>query len=104
MSLSIEKMEEKLDLFLDPVLSFRRKALAPAKKLAQFDEQVQNFVLHWVEVAASTNAEMAFQFADLFDQAYTYLNADLENIQQWLIKAMSAYDEKGLMSAIKVFQ
>ena len=55
-------------------------------------------------MAAATNAEMAFQFADFFDQAYDYLNADLDTIHQWLIKAMSAYDEKGLMSSIKVFQ
>ncbi len=78
-------MEEKLDIMLDPVLSFRRTAMGPAKKLAQFDDKVQEFVLHRVEIAAATNAEMAFQFADFFDQAYDYLNADLDIIHPFCI-------------------
>ncbi len=97
-------MEEQLDELLDPVLSFRRTARGPAQKLCQFDAGVQEFVLHWVRVISATNAEMAFQFADFFDQAYHCLEQDLQLVHDWIIKAMSAYDEKGLMAAIKILQ
>ena len=95
-------MEEKLDPFLDPVLSFRRSAIGPAKQMASLNAQEQQFGLHWVEIIAATNAEMAYQFSANFAQAVLSLQHDLEAVQLWIVDAMTAFDEKGLQLSIKV--
>jgi nitric oxide reductase NorD protein len=97
-----EEMEEKLDQFLDPVLSFRRTAAAPARKLSRFKRKQQDNVLHWVEVIAATNAEMAYQYADKFPEAMQYLHDDLDAVECWIIEAITAFDEKGLQLSIQV--
>lgn len=96
--LNAEQMEERLDEFLDPVLSSRRTAAAPARELAHLDRERQEFVLHWVAVIAKTNAELSFQFAAFASKAMGRM--DLDGVHGWLIQAMDAYDTKGLMQAI----
>lgn len=99
-----EEMEELLDQFLDPVLSFRRSAAGPAGQLAALTASEQNFCLHWAAVIAATNAEFAFQYAAYFSPAVAFLKHDQEAIKSWTIDAMSAFDERGLHFAIKVLQ
>ncbi|MBE9525748.1 MAG: hypothetical protein IME94_02145 [Proteobacteria bacterium] len=43
--LNADQMEEKLDQFLDPVLSFRHSATGPAKQMASFNAQEQQYGL-----------------------------------------------------------
>ena len=97
-----EDMEEQLDQYLDPVLSFRRSATGPAKQISALTVKEQQFALHWVEVIALTNAEMAFQYAAHFSDAILFLQHDLKAVEQWTIEAMSAFDEKGLQLSIKI--
>ena len=61
--LTAAEIEEKLDEFLDPVLSSRRTAGGLARALAAFERSQQDFVTRWVDIIAKTNAEMAYQFA-----------------------------------------
>ncbi len=100
--LNAEEMEERLDEFLDPILSSRRTAAAVAKRLAVCNSQQQTFVLHWVEVIAHTNAELAYQFANNVIQALNIM--DYEGVEAWIIQAMDVYDKKGLHSAIGVLR
>lgn len=97
-----EDMEEQLDQFLDPVLSFRRSAAGPAQQMSALTMQEQQFGLHWVGVIASTNAEMAYQYAAHFSDAVLFLQHDLDAVENWTIEAMSAFDERGLQLCIKV--
>ena len=101
-ALNAEDMEEQLDQYLDPVLSFRRSAAGPAKQMAALSTQEQQFGLHWVEVIALTNAEMAYQYAAHFSEAVLFLQHDLDAVEHWTIAAMSAFDERGLQLCIKV--
>ncbi len=101
-ALNAEDMEEQLDQFLDPVLSFRRSAAGPAKQMSVLSVKEQQFGLHWVKVIASTNAEMAFQYAAHFSDAVLFLQHDLDAVEYWTIEAMSAFDERGLQLCIKV--
>lgn len=101
-NLSAEAMEEQLDQYLDPVLSFRRSAAGPAKKMSTLSTEEQQFGLHWVKIIAATNAEMAYQFAANFSDAVLYLQHDLDAVKKWTIEAMSAFDERGLQLCIKV--
>ena len=102
LNLNAEEMEEKLDQFLDPVLSFRRSAVGPAKLMAALNAEEQKFGLHWVEIIAATNAEMAYQFAATFSDAVFALKHDLDAVKIWTVEAMSAFDERGLQLSIKV--
>jgi nitric oxide reductase NorD protein len=100
--LNADEMEERLDEFLDPILSSRRTAASVAKKLAVCNYQQQEFVLHWVGVIAHTNAELAYQFANNVIQALNLM--DDEGVEAWIIQAMDVYDKKGLHSAIGVLR
>ena len=100
--LNEEQMEERLDEFLDPILSSRRTAASVAKKLAVCNYKQQEFVLHWVGVIAHTNAELAYQFANNVVQALNIM--DDEAVEAWIIQAMDVYDKKGLHSAIGVLR
>ncbi|MCW8932961.1 MAG: VWA domain-containing protein [Gammaproteobacteria bacterium] len=100
--LDAETMEEQLDQFLDPVLSFRRSAAGPAKQMSALNAKEQQFGLHWVGVIASTNAEMAYQYAAHFSDAVIFLQHDLDAVENWTIEAMSAFDERGLQLCIKI--
>lgn len=100
--LDAEQMEEQLDHYLDPVLSFRRSAAGPAGQMASLTTNEQRIGLHWVAVIAATNAEFAYQYAAHFSDAIRYLKHDIEALESWTIEAMSAFDERGLQLAFKV--
>jgi len=100
--LDAEQMEEQLDQFLDPVLSFRRSAAGPARQMSALNSKEQQIGLHWVAVIAATNAEFAYQYAAHFSTAVTFCKHDPDALRSWTIEAMSAFDERGLQLAFKV--
>lgn len=96
--LSAQELEERLDELLDAVLSIRRSAAGLARGLASLDVPQQGFALHWVEVVAKTNPEMAYQFADCVPRAFALL--DFQGVEAWVITAMDVYDKRGMYPAI----
>jgi len=100
--LSPEQMEDRLDEFLISVLSSRRTAAGVAQMLATCSRSQQEFVLQWVKRIASSNAEMAYQFASHAVKALSLL--DEAGIEAWIIHAMDVYDKKGLHPAIAVLR
>ena len=99
--LKAQEIEEKLDEALDPVLSSRRTAAALARRLAEFERAPQDFVLHWVDIIAKTNAEMAYQFAARAPEAFRLMSAP--TIEAWIIHAMDVYDKQGLYPGCTAF-
>jgi len=100
--LSPEQMEDRLDEFLISVLSSRRTAAGVAQMLATCSRSQQEFVLQWVKRIASSNAEMAYQFASHAVKAMSLM--DEASIEAWIIHAMDVYDKKGLHPAIAVLR
>ncbi len=96
--LNTQKIEDRLDEYLDAVLSTRRNAHGLAQRLARFTRQQQDFVLRWVGIITKTNAELAYQFANLAPEALQIM--DLEGTEQWLIHGVDVYDKFGLYPAI----
>ncbi len=96
------EIEERLDEFLDPVLSSRRTAAGPARLLAAFDRNIQEFVLRWAGIIASSNAEMAYQFASHVPRALALM--DEAGIEAWIIHFMDVYDKTGLYPAAQALQ
>ncbi|MDA8364397.1 MAG: hypothetical protein M0Z84_11430 [Gammaproteobacteria bacterium] len=99
--LSTAELEERLDEYLDPVLSSRRTAGGLAAALAEFGRSQQEFVLQWVGIIAKTNAELAFQFAAQAPEGLRLMLPD--DLESWIIQAMDTYDRMGLYPASAVF-
>ncbi len=93
-SLTFGELEGHLDEYLDPVLSSRRTAEAPAQALSTFSRQQQDFILHWVGVIVRTNSEMGYQFASQAPEALQLMN--LDGVEKWIIRFMDVYDKQGL--------
>lgn len=100
--LSAEEMEERLDEHVDAVLSSRRTAAGPARRLAALERSKQEFVLHWVGAVAQTHSEMAYQVAAYASEALQHM--DGEGVEGWVIQAMDAFDKQGLRAGIAVLQ
>ena len=98
--LSAAELELRLDEFLDPVLSIRRSAAPLAQALSAAPRAQQDFALHWVEVIAKTNPEMAYQFAAHAPAACARMA--LEDVEAWIVEAMDTYDKLGMYPAIAV--
>lgn len=96
------ELEHRLNALLNPVLSSRRTAAPLAKALAPRQRALQNYTLHWVEVIARTNYEMAYQFAAAAPDALALL--DNASAEAWIIHAMDTYDREGLHHGSQVFK
>ena len=96
------ELQDRLDALLDPVLSIRRNAVALAHTLARCTRTEQDFALHWVEVIAKTNPEMAYQFASAVPDGFKSMSTP--TIEAWIIEAMDAYDKLGMYPAIAVLK
>ena len=100
--LTAADLAERLDTLLNPVLSSRRTAAPLAHALLALSRDVQDFTLHWVEVIARTNYEMAYQFAATAPAALNLL--DESTAEAWIIHAMDSYDREGLHQGSEVFK
>ena len=101
-TLTALELEERMEVYLDPVLSSRRTAAQPAADLSQFERREQEFVLHWGAVVARDNSELAYQLTAFAPQAMRLM--DLDGVESWLLYAMDLYDKKGQVPAIRAFQ
>ncbi|MGF1613014.1 MAG: hypothetical protein ACFCVA_03630 [Gammaproteobacteria bacterium] len=97
-ALNAHELEERLDVYLDPVLSSRRTAGGPARSLAALPRHQQDFVLHWVEVICRTSAEMAFQIAAQAARAFGAMEE--RAVEAWIVRAIDVYDTAGLHPAV----
>ena len=100
--LTAAELDKRLDYLLNPVLSSRRSAAPLAQALATLSRALQDFTLHWVEVIARTNYEMAYQFAAAAPAALATLDANTAEV--WIIQAMDSYDREGLHHGSQVFR
>ncbi|MDH3637952.1 MAG: hypothetical protein OES09_05750, partial [Gammaproteobacteria bacterium] len=100
--LTAGEIEDRLEEFLDPVLSSRRTAEQPSRSLAAFPHDIQEFVLRWVGIIVKTNAEMGFQFAQHAAQGLELMG--LVEMEEWVIRAMDIYDKQGLYPGCSAFQ
>ncbi len=96
------ELSKKLDYLLSPVLSSRRTAAPLAQALAPLTRPQQDLVLHWIEVIAHTNYEMAYQYAAAAPAAQARL--DEAGLEAWIIQAMDTYDREGLHRGGQVFR
>ena len=99
-SLSTIHIERRLDRYIDPSFFYGNEEAAG--QLSELDRDQQEFALHWVEVVAAINAEMAYQFVARVRQGLTSMGKT--GVEAWLVYAMDQYDTAGLYPAMTVLK
>jgi len=90
-----DEIEERLDdLFIEVDESV-------INHLTQFDIQTQDTLLELVSKANSTNSGLAYQLCLRLERAVALM--EIDTIEMWLDQAIDAFDNKGLYSAIEIF-
>lgn len=94
-------LESQLDEILEVEFSFRNTAL-PAARIIDLDAPSRDYVLEWVRRVASTNIEIAYQYACNASRALQELEPGM--VEAWALQAMDTYDREGLHPALAVIR
>lgn len=100
--LSADEIEQRLANPLGPVLSPQRNIRQPAIALSACSAKQLEFVLHWSEVIARTNAEMSFQFVHHAPEAIRIM--PLVDVEAWITDAMDYYEHHGLFAGVRALE
>ena len=96
--LTAAQLEERLDIHMISLGA----AEEPARALAAFPREQQDFVLHWVSIVARTSSGMALNFASHVCPALRLMDAG--GVEAWLLACMDIYDTRGLHPAVAAFR
>ena len=96
--LTAVQLEDRLDIHMMALGA----AEEPARALAEFSRQQQDFVLHWVSIVTRTSSGMALNFVSHVCPALRLMDAD--GVEAWLLACMDIYDTRGLHPAVVAFR
>ena len=100
-TLSLKEIIEFLDVCFEVEFSFI-KSEEPAALIARQTPENQDFILKLTRRVATTNQELAFQFAMNASKALELM--DQHMVEAWAMKATDNYDRKGLIPAMTVIR
>jgi len=92
------EIHEVIEPLFSDIMSRSRPLDPLLQSLAELDHHQQQRILHWIEVIARTNAELAYQFANQAPGALQQLT--LPDFDTWVLQAMHTYDHQGLYAAV----
>ena len=95
------RVQKDLEKIAGSVLSRTPRASEIVADIAELERDIQEFIFHWTEVIALSNADLAAHFIANAPQAFRHL--DERAVEDWIIKAMDAFDNRGLGFAVEVF-
>ncbi len=98
MPLTAAQLEERLDIHMISLGA----AEEPARALAEFPREQQDFVLHWASIVARTSSGMALNFVSHVCPALRLMDAG--GVEAWLLACMDIYDTRGLHPAVTAFR
>ena len=96
--LTAAQLEERLDIHMISLGA----AEEPARALAEFTREQQDFVLHWVSIVARTSSGMALNFVSHVCPALRLMEP--AGVEAWLLACMDIYDTRGLHPAVAMFR
>ncbi|MGE5027241.1 MAG: nitric oxide reductase activation protein NorD [Betaproteobacteria bacterium] len=99
--LSAEYIEQALEQWLEVEFTFLQVKDLSAS-IAALPRKDQDFLLNWVRRIATTNIQIAHQFAH--HAIYGIARLDQRVIEAWALHAMDTYDRAGLRPAVKVIK
>ena len=97
----VSMLEARLDEILEVEFTFRSTREA-ANEIARLSEVEQNYAIDWIRRVASTNTELAYQYACHVVRARAAM--EREQVETWALHAMDTYDREGLRPALQVIQ
>jgi nitric oxide reductase NorD protein len=95
------RVQKDLEKISGQILARLPRAGDIVADIADLERDAQDFIYHWTEVIAQSNEELAVHFIVNAPLAFRYL--DQAAVEDWIIKAMDAFDHRGLGFAIEVF-
>ena len=98
MPLTAKQLEERLDAHMVSLGA----AEEPARELADFTREQQDFVLRNVAMVGRTSSGMAFNFVSHVCRALRLM--DEGGVEAWLLHCMDIYDTRGLHPAVAAFK
>ncbi len=98
-TLTAEQITARLDEYLEVEFTFIRTDEL-AKVLLSLPRHDQEFILDWVKRIASTQIELAHQFAR--HVIHVLDKMDAHTIEAWVLYALDCYDRSGLLEAMAV--
>jgi len=99
--LTAEEIGRHLDDFLEVEFSFLHTEEI-ATGLARLPRDRQQFVLQWTRRVATTNIQIAYQFALRAERALERMEPEM--VSAWCLQAMDRYDSEGLRPAMEVIK
>ena len=99
--LNAEQIIEFLDECLEVEFSFVKNEI-PAADIVKQTRTHQNFILNLTQRVATTNIELAYQFACHSNRALQAM--DLLMVEAWAMSATDQYDKQGLYPAMTVIK
>lgn len=90
---------DKIEKILNPILSPRQSIEAINVSFEHLNNEDQVFGLHWIEVIAVSNIELAYIFAVELGTARGKLNQ--KGLRIWLGESLAIYDKEGLYPAVR---
>ena len=97
--LTVEQIQPPLEQWLEVEFSFLHVE-SLATSLAALPREEQNFLLDWVKRIATTNIEIAYQFAKRIVDMPAHM--DRRVVESWALHAVDTYDRAGLRPALQV--
>ena len=98
MPLTAAQLEERLDTHMVSLGA----AEEPARALAEYSREQQDFVLRCAAMVARTSSGMAFNFVSHVCNALRLM--DEAGVEAWLLHCMDVYDTSGLHPAVVAFK
>ena len=95
------RVQKDLEKIAGSVLSRTPRASEIVAEIAELEREAQDFIFHWTEVIALSNEDLAAHFIANAPHAFRWLDAPA--VEDWIIKAMDAFDNRGLGFAVEVF-
>ncbi|MGD9602886.1 MAG: nitric oxide reductase activation protein NorD [Gammaproteobacteria bacterium] len=95
------RVQKDLEKISGQVMARLPRAPEVIAEIAELEREQQDFVYHWTEVIALSNDELAAHFIANAPRAFRLL--DEAAVEDWIIKAMDAFDNRGLGFGIEVF-
>ncbi|HNF89917.1 MAG TPA: nitric oxide reductase activation protein, partial [Thiobacillaceae bacterium] len=99
--MNAEEITQLLEGWLEADFSFR-KVGPTAEKIAALSSADQEFILDWTRRVASSNLEVAWQFARRAPDLIGTMDRRL--MEAWVLGACDVYDRRGLRHALVVME
>ncbi len=100
--MGVRELQLRMELLVDQVISSHRSVFEPAKELAGFAKVDQDRFLNSVEKICSTSVELAYNFCHFAPKSLQIV--DEEKWDEWIVKLLEVYDEKGVNGAINTMK